>query len=279
MPATPPRRAAVGALLAVLLCADARAATSVVVGAESGRRSRPTLRERQFAHLVNERARAIERAFGQTFAPSVTELRIVFVKPDKSGDPPDVARYEPEARTLYFAHHLQYSEAPMTTASALQYWPWYEQTLRGLYPVVEVIDGALWTAALKEAAHERGVTWPHEQCASFDVVERLPCEMLASGVFMHTTQSAAPLFNENRIAEIWPEDLEELRGRVHRGDRQAYATARKYGGYLLLRPLVREFGVARTLSYVAGAPFHVEDNNLRLSAQRYQDRAREALAW
>jgi hypothetical protein len=272
------RRAAVGALLTVLLIAGAQAATTVVVGAESGRTARPNARERQFAHLVNERARAIERAFGQTFAPSVTELRIVFVK-DKSGDRPDVATYEPEERTLYFAHHLQYSEAPTTTAAALQYWPWYEQTLRGLYPVVEVIDGALWTAALKEAAHERGLTWPHEQCASFDIVERLPCEMLAAGVVMHTTQSAAPLFNENRLAEIWPEDLEELRGRVHRGDRQAYATARKYGGYLLLRPLVREFGVARTLSYVAGAPFRIEENDLRLSAQRYQDRARQALAW
>ena len=279
MPLTHLRRPAVVALLALLIAAGTQAATPVVVGAAPDRAASPTARERQFASLVSERARAIERAFGDTFAPSVSELRIVFVKPDKSGDLPDVARYEPEAHTLYFANHLKYAEAPTSTASALQYWPWYEQTLRGLYPVVQIIDGALWTAALKEAARERGETWPHEQCTSFDVAERLPCEMLASGVIAHTTQNAAPLFNENRIAEIWPEDMEELRARVYRGDQQAYLTARKYGGYLLLRPLVREFGVARALSYVAGAPFRVEENNLRLSAQRYQDRARDALAW
>jgi hypothetical protein len=46
-----------------------------------------------------------------------------------------------------------------------------------------------------------------------------------------------------------------------------------------LRPLVREFGLVRTLNYVAGTPFHIEDNNVRLSAERYQRRAQEALAW
>jgi hypothetical protein len=278
MPSTHFRRLSLGAVLALVIAAGTQAETPTIIGEAPGRTS-PTMRERQFARLVDERARAIERAFGDTFAPAVTELRIVFVRPDRSSGPPDLATYEPEARTLYFAHHLQYAETPGTTASALQYWPWYDRTLRDLYPVVQVIDGALWTAALKEAARERGLTWPHEQCNSFDVVERLPCEMLAAGVVGYTTRNGEPLFNENRMTEIWPEDLEDLRARLYRGDQQAYAAARKYGGYLLLRPLVREFGVARTLSYVAGAPFRIEDNNLRLSAQRYQDRAREALAW
>jgi len=33
------------------------------------------------------------------------------------------------------------------------------------------------------------------------------------------------------------------------------------------------------LSYVAGTPFHIEQNNLRLSAETYQKRAQEVLAW
>ena len=57
-----------------------------------------------------------------------------------------------------------------------------------------------------------------------------------------TTQVKPLLFNENRMSDIWPEDLEEFRARVWRGDQQAYRNARKYGGYMLLRPLVRKFG-------------------------------------
>ena len=278
MPASQIHGPTLGALLALIVAAGTQAATPVVIGAPDRLRT-PAAREQHFAELVIERARAIERAFDETFAPTMGELRIVFVKRGKSADPPDTASYDPEARTLYFAHHLQFAEAPTTSGSALQYWPWYENDLRDFYPVVQIIDGVLWIAALKHAARERGLTWPHAQCASFEIAERLPCEMLAAGVIAYTTRNAAPLFNENRIEEIWPENLEDLRARIYRGDQQAYLTARKYGGYLLLRPLVREFGVARTLGYVAGAPFHVEENNLRLSAQRYQDRAREALAW
>ena len=103
--------------------------------------------------------------------------------------------------------------------------------------------------------------------------------MLLYGVAGHTTQVTPPMFNENRMADIWPEDLAEFRARVWRGDDNAYRDARKFGGYLLLRPLVRKFGVTRTLSYVASTPFRVEENNVRLSAERYQRTAEEALAW
>ena len=103
--------------------------------------------------------------------------------------------------------------------------------------------------------------------------------MLVQGIAANTTQIKAPMFNENRLAEIWPDDVEELRSRAWRKDDSAYQNVRKYGGYLLLRPLVREFGVARTLNYVAGTPFLIEENNLRVSAERYQRRAQEALAW
>src|SRR5262245_43798382 len=120
------------------------------------------------------------------------------------------------------------------------------------------------TTLLQESAREHNLTWPHPECGSLDIAQRLPCEMLVQGVAAHTTRIKAPLFNENRMSEIWPEDISELR--ALRNDDRAYQNVRKYGGYLLLRPLVREFGVARTLSYVAGTPFRIEDNNVRLSA-------------
>ncbi len=51
----------------------------------------------------------------------------------------------------------------------------------------------------------------------------------------------------------------------------------RYGGLLLVRPLIGEFGVPRALAYLVQTPFRIVDNNLRVSAQRYQDRARDAL--
>jgi hypothetical protein len=244
----------------------------------SGARS-PQLRERQFAQLVRDRAGAIEAAFGQTFVPHVTELRIVLLGPEGWADAglSGMASYVPESHTLYFSRRLQFAAAPPATYSVRQYWPWYERPLRDIYPVVELIDGALWTTLLTEAARERKLTWPHAQCGSHVIAERLPCEMLVEGVAGHTTHVNAPLINENRLSEIWPEDLSAIG--AWRNDDRAYQNIRKYGGYLLLRPLVREFGVARTLTYVAGTPFHIDDNNVRLSAERYQQRAQEALAW
>ena len=272
------RRRATGALLLTLACtAWAQASGPVVV--VSPERAAPAARERQFARLVSERARAIDLAFGETFTPGVPELRIVLMRSGKWAAEHPTGEYEPTSRTLYFAQRLQYEEAPFSTEYTTQYWPWYGQSLRGAYPVVEIIDGALWTVVLEEAARAHDQTWPHEACGSFDIVERLPCEMLLYGVAGHTTQVTPPLFNENRMSDIWPEDLAEFRKRVWRGDDNAYRDARKFGGYLLLRPLVRRFGVTRTLGYVASTPFRVEENNLRLSAERYQRNAEEALAW
>jgi hypothetical protein len=51
----------------------------------------------------------------------------------------------------------------------------------------------------------------------------------------------------------------------------------RYGGILLIGPLIDQFGVPKALAYIAQTPFHVEDNNMRLSAQRYQERARKVL--
>jgi hypothetical protein len=272
-----------GFVLALVLACPAWAAppASPRVSPATQRSDPPTLREQLFAQLVSDRARAIDLAFGQTFAPHVTELRVVLLNPDEweAAHRTGVAFYDPEAHTLYFARRLQYATAPQTPAAARQYWPWYEEPWRSLYPVVEAVDDALWTTVLMESARARNQSWPHAQCTSLDFVERLPCEMLMQGIAAHTTQVKIPLFNENRLAEIWPDDVAELRARAWRSDDSAYQNVRKYGGYLLLRPLVREFGVARTLSYVAGTPFHIEQNNLRVSAEAYQKRAQEALAW
>ena len=73
-----------------------------------------------------------------------------------------------------------------------------------------------------------------------------------------------------------PEKLAEFRKRVWRTD-QEYLEVQRYGGILLVRPLVDEFGVPRALAYMAQTPFHVESDNLRASAMRYQDQARDAL--
>ncbi len=271
------RRALAALLLATTCTASAEHSDPAVVATPE--RGKPSVREQQFARLVSDRARAIELAFGETFAPLVRELRIALVRSDEWTTEYPMGDYEPESRTLYFARHLQYKEAPTSTAYTTQYWPWYEQSMRGAFPVLEIIDGALWTVVLEEAARAHDLSWPDAACGSFNIAERLPCEMLLFGVAAHTTQLTAPLFNENRVADIWPEDLLEFRARVWRGNDDAYRDARKYGGYLLLRPLVRRFGVPRTLSYVARTPFRVEQNNVRLSAERYQRTAEEALAW
>jgi len=52
----------------------------------------------------------------------------------------------------------------------------------------------------------------------------------------------------------------------------------RYGGIMLIKPLIDEFGVPRTLAYVAQTPFRVEENNLREAALHYQERARESLS-
>jgi hypothetical protein len=85
------------------------------------------------------------------------------------------------------------------------------------------------------------------------------------------------MFNENRIDRVWPEDFAGFVERNWRRGESEYRDVQRYGGLLLVRPLIGEFGVPRALAYLAQTPFRIEDNNLRVSAQRYQDRARDAL--
>ena len=134
----------------------------------------------------------------------------------------------------------------------------------------------LWNAFLQEAATARGMQWPHKECTAVDVGRRLPCEMLVKGIAENVKALRGPLFNVNRVDQIWPEDYADFRKRVWRTD-QEYLDVQRYGGIMLVKPLIEEFGVPRTLAYVAQTPFRVEDNNLREAAQQYQERARESL--
>ena len=70
--------------------------------------------------------------------------------------------------------------------------------------------------------------------------------------------------------QCFPPVNAELISRIHQRETQRLLT-------LDCRPLIGEFGVPRALAYLAQTPFQIEENNLRVSAQRYQDRARDAL--
>jgi hypothetical protein len=101
--------------------------------------------------------------------------------------------------------------------------------------------------------------------------------MLVKGIAENVKALRGPLFNANRVDQIWPEDFSDFRKRVWRTD-QEYQDVQRYGGIMLIKPLIEEFGVPRTLAYVAQTPFRVDDNNLREAAQHYQERARESLS-
>ena len=136
-----------------------------------------------------------------------------------------------------------------------------------------MIDDALWNVYLQAAATARGVACTYD-CRSAYVEKRLPCEMVMSAIAHVVKTRRLPIFDENRLDRVWPEDFF---GFVERNWRLDSHRMQRYGGLLLVRPLIGEFGVPRALAYLAQTPFQIEENNLRVSAQRYQDRARDAL--
>ena len=145
------------------------------------------------------------------------------------------------------------------------------------FPIVEAIDDALWTMFLEEAALSRGYAWPHGNCNSDDLRKRLPCRMLLSAAARFVKVRSDALFNENRLDRIWPDDFASFEQRNYRYGDPAFAEVQRFGGILLMRALIGEFGVPRVLAYVAQTPLVVEDNSLRISALRYQEQARTAL--
>ena len=236
--------------------------------------------KKQFRELVSYRAQAIDTAFGDLFGALPAEIHIKFVT---AKDPEYLLfggreGYDLKRRTLIFPRRVLGAKTPNPLRWAAYYWPFYQnEQYRLQFPVVEVIDNVLWNAFLQEAATAHGGQWPHKECGAVDVGRRLPCEMLVKGIAENVKALRGPLFNVNRVDQIWPDDFAEFRKRVWRTD-QEYLDVQRYGGIMLIKPLIEEFGVPRTLAYVAQTPFRVEEHNLREAAVHYQERARESLS-
>lgn len=235
--------------------------------------------KKQFKELISFRAQAMDAAFGDLLGMLPAELQVKFVT---TKDPEYLLfggreGYDQKHRTLVFPRRVLGAKTPNPLRWAAYYWPVYQnEQYRLQFPIIEAIDNVLWFAYLQEAATSRGLQWPHRECGAVDVGRRLPCEMLVKGIAEHVKAVRSPLFNSNRLDRIWPEDFTEFRKRVWRTD-QEYLEVQRYGGIMLIKPLIDEFGVPRTLAYLAQTPFKVEENNLRVAALRYQQHAREML--
>lgn len=237
--------------------------------------------ERRFAQLVCIRTRAIETAFGPLFGGRELDIRIEFAGADAAVYPQtSMSSYDPARYTLVFRRSVLMQAPEAWYHFALAYWPYYGGDVsRVKYPVIGIVDEALWNAHLRHAAHERGVSWPNEDCGTIDIARRLGCEMLVSATVELSQSRAAPLINANRVDLFWPENLRDFERRAWTRGGREYREVRRLGGLMLIEPLVREFGAPRVFAYVARTPFRIENNNVRLSALHYQDSARSALAW
>jgi len=234
----------------------------------------------RLASLIAYRVKAIESEFGDVFGDVGEKIQIEYVSRHEAESPAyrSFHGYDAGHHRFIVPLSLLAAKTPNPLAWAIYYWPIYkDREQRAEYPVIEAIDDLLWTAYLKEAAARRGLNWPHDECASDDVRQSLPCEMLREGIEEYVKQPHDTIFNENRIDLMWPEDFDRFCQGLWRRTDQKYRNVQHYGGILLVKPLIEEFGLARTLTYLAQTPFHVEDNNVRLSAQRYQERARKEI--
>lgn len=234
-----------------------------------------------FTALISYRTEAIETAFGDIGGVLPKGMKIEFMS---SRDPQyanfaGMVIYDRPHHTLIFPRAVLGAKTPYPLRWAAYYWPFYQhEQYRQEYPVIETVDNALWAAFLQEAARTRNLSWPHQDCASVDMSKRLPCEMVVAGIGEFVKARRGPLFNANRLDMIWPEDFAKFLRRVWQRADSEYTDVQRYGGILLVEPLINEFGVPRTLVYLARTPFRIEDNNVHLSALRYQERAREFLS-
>ncbi|HEU4484704.1 MAG TPA: hypothetical protein VFR96_04380 [Povalibacter sp.] len=231
----------------------------------------------EVGQLVNYRSEAIEYAFGDVFGALPGSLEIRFVRNDDERYASYAGRiaYDVNEHALIVPQRFMHARLPQPMRWAAAYWPYYDDTrYQQLFPLIADIDNALWGAVLQENARAAGHPWPHEQCASMELAQRLPCQMLVSGIAALLTERQTPLFNANRLERIWPEHFSSFEQRSWRSDRD-YNDVQYYGGIMLLRPLFGELGVPQTLAYVARTPFKVENDNMHESALRYQREARE----
>lgn len=240
------------------------------------------LRQRQFARLVSNRFEAIETAFGPLSGILGARVQLVFKRDNEFGPGETVyaAAYDPERNALIFSSRVLYQAFPSAETAVLQYWPFYEnEVLRSDFPIIGLIDAALWDAFLQESAASTGHSWPPADCKSPQVEKKLPCAMTVSATLDYIRQLRPPLFNENRLDRILPENYTDFCSESLRSTSREYQDVERYGGILLLKPLIIEFGIPRTLAYAARTPFSIQENNMRTSVLQYQERARAALTW
>jgi hypothetical protein len=236
---------------------------------------------RRLSALVAYRVEAIRAAFGDLDPIMPADIQVKVLQPGASTDPnSDDFLYDSEKHTLHFTRRISKQTIPTAMGPVRDYWAIYQnEDLRKEYAMVETIDNAVWNVYLKEAASRNGQQWPHAACDARELSARLPCEMLQVGAAEYINRERQRVFNTNRIEAIWPEDYEGFCEKVWQRDDEPSKAVRLYGGQLLLRPLVRKFGIARALAYAAQTPFTVEDNNMRTSALRYQEQALSATPW
>jgi hypothetical protein len=235
--------------------------------------------EKQVAQLISYRTQAIEYAFGELSAlPDKIDVKFVSQKDKEYAQFAGRLAYDRENKRMVVPRRYATSKMPNPMRAAINYWPFYQDDLYiDEFPIIGAIDNAIWSAYLQEAALASGQSWPHENCLSVDIGKRLPCEMVLEGIVEFITTTRTAMFNENRLDRIWPEDFDDFQRRVVR-DQNQYRDVQRYGGIMLVRPLIGQFGVPRVLAYIAQTPFVVEESSMREAALKYQARAREALS-
>lgn len=235
--------------------------------------------ETQVKQLIAYRMQAIEYAFGELQSlPNHIDVEFVAVRDERYARYAGRLAYERESHRLIVPRRFAAAKLPNPLRAAAAYWPFYQDDLYlKEYPIVGAIDNAIWSAYLEEAAQQHGAVWPHKGCSSIELGERLPCEMLMGAIAEFVTTTRTPLFNENRLDRIWPDDFADFQRHVARNDSE-YRDVQHYGGILLVRPLIGEFGVPKVLAYLAQTPFRIEGNSVKAAALAYQQRARQALS-
>lgn len=263
-------------LLVLVMFAVAATTASAQSGAFYGR---PGYVQSPLKDLVRARSRAIEAAFPGFLAISDFKLVIAPV----TACPQRVTYltcYDAVQNTLTFTREVLSAADSRLLDAAEDYWVFYEHAvLRDEFPIIGIIDHALWNAFMSEIAERYEITWPHADCGSIQLSKRLGCEMLVSGIESNLRFRHSRIYNANRLDRLWPDDLSSLEQSARPSRNREYAQVRDLGGTELLQPLIKEFGAARVFAYVAQTPFSIEENNVRVSALRYQELARSALGW
>lgn len=111
--------------------------------------------QEQIVALVSYRTEAIGNAFGDLSAllPAHVQIRFVAAKDPEYAQLTGGVAYDSERHTLLLERAVLGATLPNPLRWAASYWPIYQVAqYRQMFPVVETIDNALWSAYLQEAA-------------------------------------------------------------------------------------------------------------------------------